>query len=61
MATVHISLILRFLDVIKPSVREVESLNPRLTKSDTALQTVLYRFNVYASSCVTLALYVVEI
>jgi len=39
-----------------PRVREVWSLNLRLAKSYTALQTVRHRFNIYPSSCVVLAL-----
>jgi len=39
-----------------PRVREVDSSNPRLVKSFTALQTVRHRFNIYASSCVALTL-----
>jgi len=39
-----------------PRVREVWSSNPGLAKSYTALQTVRHRFNIYASSCVALAL-----
>jgi len=39
-----------------PHVREVWSLNPGPAKSYTALQTIRYRFNIYVSSCVALAL-----
>jgi len=39
-----------------PRVHEVRSLNPRPTKSYTALQTVRHRFNIYAGSCFALAL-----
>jgi len=38
-------------------VREVWSSNLELAKSYTALQTVRHRFNIYASSCVALALW----
>jgi len=37
-------------------VREAESSNLSLAKSYTALQTVRHRFNIYAISCVALAL-----
>jgi len=37
-------------------VREVWSSNSGPTTSYTALQTVRYRFNIYESSCVALAL-----
>jgi len=40
-----------------PLVRKVWSLNPGSAKSYTALQTVRHRFNIYASSCVALALW----
>jgi len=36
---------------------EVDSSNPRPIRSCTALQTVYHRFNIYASSCVALALW----
>jgi len=39
-----------------PSVQEVFSSNPVPAKSYTALQTVLYRYNIYASNCVALAM-----
>jgi len=39
-----------------PHVREVWNSNPGPAKSYTALQTVRHRFNIYAGSCVTLAL-----
>jgi len=39
-----------------PRVREVCSSNPVPAKSYTALQTVRHRFNIYADSCVALAL-----
>jgi len=39
-----------------PRVREVWSSNPGPAKSYTALQTVRYCFNIYASNCVALAL-----
>jgi len=37
-------------------IGEVESSNPRLTKSYTALQIVRHRLNIYAGSCAALAL-----
>jgi len=40
-----------------PRVREVGDLNSRPAKPYIALQTVRHRFNIYASSCVVLALW----
>jgi len=41
-------------------VQEVSNSNPGLAKSYTALQTVHQRFNIYASSCVALALWLTD-